>query len=100
MRSPTWIRRLQSRWQLSSSTQVILVLLTFACTGFTVMLLKPVITGWLFRDGGSLLFSILYWILILPVYNALLLGFGFVFGQFTFFWNFEKRFFRRLAGKK
>jgi hypothetical protein len=100
MTQPRWIQRLQARWQLKSGLQVILVLLAFACTGFSVMFLKPVITGWLFRDGGSTWFSILYWVLILPIYNLLLLAYGFLFGQFPFFWNFEKRFFRRLIGKK
>jgi hypothetical protein len=35
-------------------------------------------------------------VLILPVYNVLLLFYGAIFGQFRFFWDFEKRFFNRL----
>jgi hypothetical protein len=38
--------------------------------------------------------------LILPVYNVFLLFYGFVFGQFRFFWNFEKRFFSRFSRRK
>jgi len=95
-----WIEKLQSRWQLKSAAQVIIILVVFACTGFTIMFIKPVITGWLFEDGKNTLFSILYWILILPVYNIFLLFYGFIFGQFRFFWAFEKRFFSRFVRKK
>jgi hypothetical protein len=42
--------------------------------------------------------SITYFILILPVYNVFLLFYGFVFGQFKFFWEFEKKFFKRIFG--
>ena len=44
--------------------------------------------------------SIIYYMLILPIYNVILLGYGFLFGQFNFFWEFEKRFFNRIFTKK
>jgi hypothetical protein len=31
------------------------------------------------------------------VYNLMLLMYGYLFGQFRFFWEFEKRFFQRIA---
>jgi len=43
---------------------------------------------------------VVYYILILPVYNVILLLYGFVFGQFRFFLDFEKRFLKRLTGRK
>lgn len=91
-----WVGRLADRWQVSPS-RVFIILLVFACTGTTVMLLKRPVVG-LFSEGGEqpLLFSVLYYVLILPIYNLILLVYGFLFGQFTFFWAFEKRFFRRL----
>lgn len=96
-----WIEKLKARWQLKSVGQVIVVLIVFACTGFTILFLKPVITAWLIGDDERpLWFQIGYWIFILPVYNVFLLMYGFIFGQFRFFWEFEKRFFRRMIGKK
>src|SRR5689334_5415570 len=91
-----WITQLQSRWKVKSAFQVIIILVVFACTGFSVMFLKPVITEILFGDEKTVWFTIVYWILILPVYNLFLLLYGFVFGQFRFFWEFEKRFFKRM----
>ncbi len=41
--------------------------------------------------------DIVYYILILPFYNILLLMYGFIFGQFKYFWAFEKRFFQRIV---
>lgn len=97
----TWVTKLQKRWGVSKASQVFIILLVFACTGFTVMFLKRPIVGF-FTEGGEtpLLFSIVYYILVLPVYNLILLVYGFVFGQFSFFWNFEKRMFSRILRKK
>lgn len=96
----TWVEKLQKRWDVSAS-QVFIILLVFACTGFTVMFLKKPIVGFFVEDGQkNLLFSIIYYILILPVYNIILLIYGFIFGQFTFFWNFEKKMLNRMFGKK
>lgn len=84
-----------------TASRAVLILLVFVCTGFTVMFLKRPVVTWFSGDGRQpLLFSVLYYILILPVYNAFLLLYGALFGQFRFFWEFEKRFFGRLFGRR
>lgn len=94
------MQRLATRWGVSPA-RVLVILLVFACTGFTVMFLKRPLVAWVAGDGQQpVLFTVLYYILILPFYNVLLLIYGAIFGQFRFFWAFEKRFFRRLFGKK
>ncbi|HMP99926.1 MAG TPA: prolipoprotein diacylglyceryl transferase [Cyclobacteriaceae bacterium] len=101
MSSPQWIERLKKRWNLHSARQVIIVLIVFACTGTTVLLIKKPLFAWWFPDGDKPLWaSISYWILIFPVYNVFLLGYGFLFGQFKFFWEFEKKFFNRIFSSK
>lgn len=93
-----WIEKLKNRWNLKNTWQVIIILIVFACTGTTVLLIKRPLFAFWFPDGEKPLWAdITYYIMILPVYNILLLAYGFVFGQFTFFWNFEKRFFRRIV---
>lgn len=84
---------------MESTFQVLVILLVFACTGFTVAFLKRPILS-LFDSSGNIWFSVVYYLLILPVYNLLLLVYGFVFGQFRFFYEFEKRFFRRIFSKR
>jgi hypothetical protein len=95
-----WIKKLEKRWGVSTY-QVFIILLVFSCTGFTIVFLKKPIFS-LFSEGGELPLwaSILYYILILPIYNIVLLIYGFLFGQFDFFWAYEKRFFKRILGRK
>lgn len=95
------MQRLAQHWNVPVS-RVLVILLVFACTGFTVMFLKRPLVAWASGEADSppLLFSVLYYILILPLYNVLLLLYGAVFGQFIFFWSFEKRFFARLFGRR
>jgi len=74
---------------------VVAILLAFACTGMTIVwLMKPILHS-LFGYEIPYWARVAYYILILPVYNLVLLFYGFVFGQFKFFLEFEKRFFRR-----
>jgi hypothetical protein len=93
----SWIEKLKSRWHLKSGWQVALILLVFACTGFTVMFLKrPLLTFLAGPQADSTMASVIYYLLILPIYNVILLFYGFVFGEFSFFWEFEKRFINRM----
>lgn len=93
--------KLKNRWNLKSTYQVVIVLVVFACTGFTILFIKKPIMAWIVgEEESNLLNSILYLMFILPVYNIILLAYGFVFGQFTFFWEFEKKMWSRMTGKK
>jgi hypothetical protein len=94
-----WLEKLKTRWGLTSYKQVMLILLVFACTGTSVLYLKKLVLPLLGIDDHTtwwlrLLASIF---VILPLYQVVLLLFGFLFGQFHFFWNFEKRTFGRIA---
>lgn len=88
----TFLEKLKTKWGLKSLVQVVLVLIVFALTGSSVLFLKPIVfkiigfedlTGW--KGTG------LYILLIFPMYQLLLLCFGFLFGQFEFFWSKEKK---------
>jgi hypothetical protein len=96
----SWIEKLQNRWKLSSKMQVFWVLLTFACTGFTVLFLKKPVLALLGLENLNAWQKALYWVFILPVYQIILLFYGWVFGQFHFFWAFEKKMIARMFGKK
>jgi hypothetical protein len=93
----SWLNKLQARWKVNSLGQVVLILIVFACTGFTVLFIKQPLFEYWFPTGIKPLWaSVAYWILIFPVYNLFLLFYGFIFGQFRFFWDFEQRFFNRI----
>lgn len=95
----SWQEKLKERWQLKSTWQVLLVLLTFSCTGFSVLFLKKPLYALAGITEATPLWlrSLYYCLTVLPAYQVLLLGWGFLFGQFRFFWNFEKRLFQRIA---
>jgi len=91
----TWIDKLKNRWGVSTGWQVMVILLVFACTGFTVMYTKRWMAQGLNIEStwANWMFNIL---IILPLYQGILLMYGWIFGQFQFFWNFEQKMFRRL----
>ena len=92
-----WLEKLQGRWKVNSLYQVLIILVVFACTGITVLLIKrPLFRYWFGTSSIPTSATVAYYVLILPVYNLFLLFYGFAFGQFRFFWEFEKRFFSRI----
>ncbi|MFM8758658.1 MAG: DUF6787 family protein, partial [Methylophilaceae bacterium] len=59
----SWLDKLQTRWKVGSLFQVILILIVFACTGFTVLFLKRPLFAYLFADGEIHLYaSIIYYV--------------------------------------
>jgi len=95
---PGFLQRLQTKWKLESLLQVILVLVVFACTGFTILYIKNPILNFFGVEKGGFFNTVLYLLLVLPLYQIILLIYGFIFGQFKFFWEKEKEFFRRIRG--
>ncbi|MEK8179847.1 DUF6787 family protein [Flavobacterium buctense] len=84
----------KERWNIKSNWQVFVILVVFAVTGSSAALLsKPVLAlfGIVKGDVSNWVYYPLYIILLFPIYQVLLVSFGFVFGQFTFFWAFEKK---------
>ena len=81
---------------------MIVILVVFAITGTTTVFVKKLIFDVIgITNETQLIIKIpVYLIVILSVYNVLLLVNGFVFGQFKFFWAFEKKFFSRFSWKR
>ena len=94
--------RLQKKWQLKSLFHVVIILVVFALTGLTVLWIKQPIFDLLgiSLEKGGFYKTILYLLFVLPLYQIILLFYGFLFGQFAFFWNKEKQFMRRIIGGK
>ncbi|MBC7923655.1 MAG: prolipoprotein diacylglyceryl transferase [Ferruginibacter sp.] len=99
MASPNWIEKLKTRWGVRNAGQVVIILVVFACTGITAMYIKRPVFAWLGVGEATpgWLKALIYIFTVLPAYQVFLLGYGFLFGQFAFFWNFEKRFFGRIG---
>lgn len=99
------VRRLKKRWNIESDIQFILILIVFALTGMTTLWVRKAIWPLLGMAPETSLWikGPMYIVVIFPIYQILQLIIAFIFGQFTFFWEFEKKMFRRLGifpGKK
>ena len=95
----SFIERLKERWGIYSTFQVVLILIVFACTGFSTLYVEELIARFFdFPEERNWWMRVLIFVFItLPLYNIILLVYGFVFGQFKFFLNFEKRFFSSIV---
>ncbi|MFY0604224.1 MAG: diacylglyceryl transferase [Flavobacteriaceae bacterium] len=94
------MEKLKERWGITSNIQIILILIVFAINGsFAAWVASPV-TEFIGLDRDTT-HGLIYWplriLLIFPIYQLTLPIVGFVFGQFTFFWNFEKKFLSRIG---
>lgn len=94
------MEKLKQRWGINSNWAILAILLVFAINGsFAAWVAKP-ITAY-FNLSPETVGSFLYWVLrillVFPIYQITLPIVGWVFGQFKFFWNFEKKFLSRLG---
>ena len=89
---------MQEKWGVSP-LQVVLILIVFALTGSSVVAIrKPLFELLGIHDTEPLwLKTVLYLIFVFPLYQVMLLMYGFLFGQFRFFWEKEKRLFRLIT---
>jgi hypothetical protein len=94
------MKKLKERWGITSNFQLTIIFIVFAITGSSsVMVSKPILDflGIAKDSMPYFLYLILKIVIVLPVYQVLLVGFGFIFGQFAFFWNFEKKMLRSMG---
>lgn len=100
----SFLERMKQKWGLNSILQVVLILIVFAITGTTVVWARPVIFKVIgIEQASGWVKTVSYLVLVFPLYQILLLGYGFVLGQFSFFWEKEKKLAKlvlRLFGNK
>jgi hypothetical protein len=88
--------KLKSRWKVNG-TQLFLILCVFAITGTTTAWISKEITKWLDVEKGTFMFYALKVIILLFGYQVIILLVSIPFGQFSFFWNYEKKILRRFG---
>jgi len=92
-------KKLRVKWNVKHRWELVPIFLVFAATGSSSAFIgKPILN---FLNITTLNFGAFgYWairiLLLFVVYQILLVCFGWVFGQYEFFWNFEKKMLRRL----
>ncbi len=94
------ISKLESKWIVNQRWELIRIFIVFAITGSSSVLVGRPIIKWMGITQDNL-YPLLYWILFIVIslffYQILLVLIGWIFGQFNFFWNFEKKMIRRFG---
>lgn len=87
----------KKRWNIKSNWQLFVIIVVFAITGSSAAYLsKPILSMFNITKEtvSAWQYYPLYIVLVFPIYQVLLVSLGFIFGQFTFFWAFEKKMLR------
>lgn len=95
--------KLEKKWNVNYRWELISIFLVFACTGSSsVFVSRPLIKLMGINKDNLPVFA--YWVLYILIgfifYQILLVFIGWVFGQYQFFWSFEKKMLRRLGFKR
>lgn len=93
------VKKLKKRWNIESNWQFILILTVFSLTGMATLWVRKTIWPYLGLPPDTSFFvkAPLYILIIFPAYQILQLIIAFFFGQFRFFWEFEKKMFRKIG---
>lgn len=99
------MKKLKERWGISSNWQILVICFVFAVTGSSSVYVAKPFLAWIGMDRSNFAEAwwsqSIYWLLrillIFPVYQILLVVFGWLFGQFKFFWAFEKKMLGRMG---
>ena len=91
---------LKEKWNLKSNFQLVIILIVFAITGSSSLYISKPLMEFLSISNDSMN-VISYWILrfiiVTLVYQLVLLVVAFLFGQFKWFWNFEKKMLKKMG---
>ncbi len=95
------MEKLKKRWGLTSNWQVLAIIVVFSLNGsFATWVAKPVTEFFGLSSETTnpyILYLALRILLIFPIYQITLPIVGWFFGQFKFFWNFEKKMLKRMG---
>ena len=93
------IKYLKDKWNLKSNFQLVIILIVFAITGSGSLYISKPLMEFLSISSENMdiyLYWIFRFIIVTVVYQFVLLLVAFVFGQFNWFWNFEKKILKKM----
>jgi manganese efflux pump family protein len=88
------MNKLKEKWGIKNNSQLIIILFVFTIAGSSSAYVTTPILSYFSVTQDSMHFLAYYFLKVLivfPSYLVLLTFFGFVSGQFQFFWKFEKQ---------
>lgn len=91
------MKKLKERWNIKSNLQLVIILIVFALTGSSAAKFAGPLTDVIgvTKEMGWYIYWPVRILIIFPIYQVLLVFMGWLFGEFEFFWAFEKKMLRR-----
>ena len=88
------LKKFKERWGITSNFQMLIIFIVFGITGSVSAYFSGPLTDFIIGESDiHWLIKLLIRILVLtPIYQVLLLFFGYIFFQYRFFYNFVKKF--------
>ena len=94
------MKNFKERWNIDSNQQLIIILIVFAITGSSSVKLATSLIEFIGLSTETTNWLV-YWtlnvLITFGLYQVLLITFGTLFGQFKFFWSFEKKMLSRFG---
>ncbi len=93
------MKKLKARWGIHSNWQLTVIFIVFAITGSTSAKFAGPLTDavGITKEMGWYIYWPVRLLIILPIYQVLLVFFGWLFGEFAFFWDFEEKMLRSMG---
>ena len=93
------LEKLKDKWGIHSNWDVLAILIVFAISGSSILFIKPLWYGvFNITEETPTWIRIVVWLaMVFPTYQAFLLIYGFILGQFKFFWAKEKAMYNAVA---
>jgi len=93
------LQKIIDKFHAKSFKHLIIIFLVFALSGSASLLMSSsILTAINLKELINFypLYLLVRIILLIPIYQLVLIIIATVFGEFRYFWNFEKKFFKRL----
>ncbi len=102
MTEPKFVQRMKQKYGLKTTAELIIVMTVFSLAGMAIVWVrKPIFHLLGITDTTPFILKFLAWLaIVFPTYQLNLLVFGFLFGQFSFFWEREKVLWRFLLRRQ
>lgn len=97
-----FLDRLKQKWGVKNNWHFFIICLVFALTGMTAVQMRKIVFPLLGVNEATPFWQVfIIWMLVIfPCYYIFLLFYGFIFGQFTFFYGMVKKTFGRFRRAK
>ncbi len=93
------IQILINKFNAKSKTHLFVIFLVFGLSGsFSLLISSPILSALDLKDvlNNYPLYILFRVLIIIPIYQLILILIAILFGEFDYFWKFEKKFLRRL----